>query len=227
MKIPAERGALSPPGPPQGLRTEQDRMFSFPRRAHKGTPGWPCSPYQFIPSFVRLLWAGSGPGHGESGASREDSRFIDLVTLPFPASLLVLFRGRPYHTKESSHVLLFVLKKIYFSFGGAGSSLLHRGFASFLVAEATLGCGAWASCRGGFCCCRARAPGRVGSVVVLPGVSCSSMWDFSRPGKEPVSPALASGFLTTGPPGKSQLVVLWKKAPRQQADLEKEVPIGP
>ena len=32
------------------------------------------------------------------------------------------------------------------------------------------------------------------------------MWDLSRPGLEPVSPALAGGFLTTGPPGKSWLL---------------------
>ena len=30
------------------------------------------------------------------------------------------------------------------------------------------------------------------------------MWDLPRPGLEPVSPALAGGFLTTVPPGKSQ-----------------------
>ena len=30
-----------------------------------------------------------------------------------------------------------------------------------------------------------------------------SMWDLPRPGMEPVSPALAGGFLTTVPPGKS------------------------
>ena len=28
------------------------------------------------------------------------------------------------------------------------------------------------------------------------------MWDLPEPGIEPVSPALAGGFLTTGPPGK-------------------------
>ena len=28
------------------------------------------------------------------------------------------------------------------------------------------------------------------------------MWDLSRPGIEPVSPALAGGFFTTEPPGK-------------------------
>ena len=30
------------------------------------------------------------------------------------------------------------------------------------------------------------------------------MWDIPGPGLEPVSPALAGGFLTTAPPGKSQ-----------------------
>ena len=29
------------------------------------------------------------------------------------------------------------------------------------------------------------------------------MWDLAGPGLEPVSPAWAGGFLTTGPPGKS------------------------
>ena len=31
----------------------------------------------------------------------------------------------------------------------------------------------------------------------------TTMWDLPRPGVEPVSPTLAGGFLTTGPPGKS------------------------
>ena len=34
------------------------------------------------------------------------------------------------------------------------------------------------------------------------------MWDLPGPGLEPVSPALAGGFLTTAPPGKSRSVVL-------------------
>ena len=34
------------------------------------------------------------------------------------------------------------------------------------------------------------------------------MWDLPRPGIEPVSPALAGGFLSTAPPGKSLLLVL-------------------
>ena len=36
------------------------------------------------------------------------------------------------------------------------------------------------------------------------------MWDLPGPGIEPVSPALAGGFLTTAPPGKSQLDSLKK-----------------
>ena len=31
------------------------------------------------------------------------------------------------------------------------------------------------------------------------------MWDLPGPGLEPVSPALADGFLTTVPPGKTQV----------------------
>ena len=57
-------------------------------------------------------------------------------------------------------------------------------------AGAALRCGAWASHCGGFSCCGARALGAWASVVVAPGL-------------EPVSPALAGGFLTTAPQGKS------------------------
>ena len=71
--------------------------------------------------------------------------------------------------------------------------------------------------------CRARALGTWASVVVARRLSsCGSwalerrlsscgtralllhgMWDLPRPRLEPVSPALAGGFLTTAPPGKS------------------------
>ena len=87
-------------------------------------------------------------------------------------------------------------------------------------------CGARASHCGGFSCCRARALGAWASVVVAHGLSrCGSqalerslsscgtraqllhgMWDLPRPGIEPMSPALAGGFLSTSyflPPGKS------------------------
>ena len=87
---------------------------------------------------------------------------------------------------------------------------------------ATLRCGARASHCGGFSCCEARALGAQASVVVAHGLSsCGSralerrlsscgaralllrgMWDLPGPGLEPVSPALAGGFLTTVPPGK-------------------------
>ena len=33
------------------------------------------------------------------------------------------------------------------------------------------------------------------------------MWDLPGPGLEPVSPALASGFLTTAPPGKPHVYI--------------------
>ena len=36
------------------------------------------------------------------------------------------------------------------------------------------------------------------------------MWDFPRPGLEPVSPALAGGFSTTAPPGKPRKLHFFK-----------------
>ena len=92
---------------------------------------------------------------------------------------------------------------------------------------ATLGCGARASHCSGFSCCGAWALGTWPSVVVAHGLtscglralecrlsSCGAqawllcgMWDLPGPGLEPVSPALAGGFLTTAPPGKSPYLV--------------------
>ena len=127
--------------------------------------------------------------------------------------------------------LLFIYLFIYlFSFGCVGSSLLHAGFLQLWRVEATLHCGAWASHCRGFSCCRAWALGVRASVVVACGLgSCGSwalehslsscgtwaqllhgMWDLPGPGLEPMSPALAGGFLTTAPPGKSlRLLLIW------------------
>ena len=97
------------------------------------------------------------------------------------------------------------------------------GFLQLWRAGATLRCGVRASHCGGFSCCRARALGAWASVVVACRLSrCGSralehrlsncgtraqllcgMWDLPGPGLEPMSPALAGGFLTTAPPGKS------------------------
>ena len=77
----------------------------------------------------------------------------------------------------------------------------------------------------GFSCCRAWALGARASVVVARRlISCGSwalehrlsscgalalllrgMWDIPRPGVEPISQAMAGGFLTTVPPGKSPI----------------------
>ena len=111
----------------------------------------------------------------------------------------------------------------FFTFGCVGSLLLCTGFLQLQRAGATLHCGAWASHWGGFSCCRAWALGTWASLVVAHGLSsCGSralehrlsscgaqaqllrgIWDLPGPGLEPVSPALAGGFLTTVPPGKS------------------------
>ena len=46
-----------------------------------------------------------------------------------------------------------------------------------------------------------RRPSSCGAWAQLP----RGTWDLPRPGMQPVSPALAGGFLTTGTPGKSCL----------------------
>ena len=65
---------------------------------------------------------------------------------------------------------------------------------------------AQASHCGGFSCCRARALQRAGfsTCGTLATLPCA-LWNLPGPGIEPMSPALAGRFLTTGPPGKSYL----------------------
>ena len=59
--------------------------------------------------------------------------------------------------------------------------------------------------------CEARALGTqasvvrlAGSIVVVHGLSCPIAYGILVDQGEPISSALASGFLTTGPPGKSK-----------------------
>ena len=49
------------------------------------------------------------------------------------------------------------------------------------------------------------------------------MWDLPRPGLEPVSPALAGGFLTTAPPGKSPRFNLKRQKPPSVLLVERKV----
>ena len=50
------------------------------------------------------------------------------------------------------------------------------------------------------------------------------MWDLPGPGLEPVSPALAGGFLTTAPPGKSPQAYFKQKVLCQVQDGASQVP---
>ena len=67
---------------------------------------------------------------------------------------------------------------------GLSLAAVSRGYSSF---------GAWASHCSGFSCCR---PLVLSTCAYL----LCGMWDLPRPGIEPVSPALACGLFTTGPP---------------------------
>ena len=72
----------------------------------------------------------------------------------------------------------------------------------------------------GFSCCGARALGAWASVVAAWAWLLHRMWNLSGPGVEPMSPALAGGFSTTGPPGKSYHPHLMDKKVKAQRDWE-------
>ena len=93
-----------------------------------------------------------------------------------------------------------------------------RGFSLVVLRRATLRCGAGASQGGGFSCGGAQALSAWASVVsagrpfenkgsaVVQGLRCSATrWTLPGPGVELVSAALANGFLSTLPPGKSRV----------------------
>ena len=73
-----------------------------------------------------------------------------------------------------------------------------------VVSGATLRCATQASHSGGFSCCGVHALGAWASLVVTHGLLFArDTWTLPGPGIEPMSSALAGGFLATVPPGKS------------------------
>ena len=123
----------------------------------------------------------------------------------------------------------FIYLFIYlFIYGCVGSSLLRVSFLQLRGAGTIFHGSAQASPCCGFFCCGAQALGMRASVVVACGLSscglralehrlssCGTraqllhgMRDLPRPGIKPMYAALAGGFLTTVPPGKSHICIL-------------------
>ena len=71
-----------------------------------------------------------------------------------------------------SHLPWYVFFKLYFLFMAAPGLCCCAGFLSLPWAGATPPCSEQASCRG-FSCCRAQAPGHVGSGAAAPGLQSS------------------------------------------------------
>ena len=118
---------------------------------------------------------------------------------------------------ESSNFVLFI--QYYFDYSRSFAFPYRLYFILFnlfifiyLLFLAVLGphCSVWASHCGSFSCCRARALKHAGfsrcstwaQQLWLTAQLLGGMWDLPRPGLEPVSPALAGGFITTALPGK-------------------------
>ena len=119
--------------------------------------------------------------------------------------------------------LFYFIYLFYLFLAASGLHCYARAFSSCDEQGTTFRCGARASHCGGFSRCGSQALGTQASVVVARGLSscglwalerrlssCGArayllrgMWDLPGPGIEPMAPALAGGFLTTAPPGKS------------------------
>ena len=100
----------------------------------------------------------------------------------------------------------FFLKIYLFIFGCTGSSLQCTGFSlQWPVLSRSRGSRhtGFSSCGCGLSSCGSQAPERRLSNCGARAQLLRGMWDLPRPGLEPMSPALAGGFLTTAPPGKS------------------------
>ena len=111
-----------------------------------------------------------------------------------------------------------------------GSSFLCASVSLVVPSRAALRCGARASRRSGFSRRGAQALGARASVVLVLGLSsCGArawlrhrMWTLPGPGIKPVSPALADGFLTSGPPGKPITSVVFFFPPQNMCFLQYE-----
>ena len=95
-------------------------------------------------------------------------------------------------------LLIYIYFWLYWVFVAA-----HR-FSLVLGSGLLSSCGEWASHRRGFFCCWAWAPGTRAQLLWHMGLVAGWHVESSGPGVEPMSPALAGGFLTTGLPGKSK-----------------------
>ena len=103
-----------------------------------------------------------------------------------------------------------------------GFSLLCKHFSSCGKRELLCSCGVQASRCTGFSCCREWAVGYVGFSGCISwalehrpdsygaqALLLRGKWDLPRPEIEPMSPALAVGCFTTGPPGSPSRPYSW------------------
>ena len=110
---------------------------------------------------------------------------------------------------------LFILKRLLFVFGCAGSSLLCLGFLGLWQAGVTLCYDVWSSYCGDFSCCGARALGEPASVAAVSGLSSCGRQAYE------LQPQPTQGFLTPCTPAD------WKRHTGSTAGHVHYTPIQP
>ena len=105
-------------------------------------------------------------------------------------------------------IFFFWLLWIFVAVRGLSPVAESGGFSLVAVWGLLSSCGMWASHCSGSSCLGTRALeyglSSCGTQTLLP----HGMWNLPGPGIEPMSPTLAGRFLTTGPAGKSAMLVL-------------------
>ena len=101
-------------------------------------------------------------------------------------------------------VCVLTVFKNFLDFWPCWVLVVVRGLSLVVVDGLLSSCGVLVSHCGGFSYSGAQALGHKGFSSWGAGASLPrGLWNLPRPEMEAMSPALAGGFLTTGPPGKS------------------------
>ena len=160
------------------------------------------SAYLFFLALLCGMWHLSSPDQGPSLGPRQWKCGVRATVPP----------GNSHESEYLTITDLFIYYKfIYLFFGLCWAFVAARGLSLVAASRGYSFAVHWLLIAVASLCCGAPALGVRASVVVAHRLSsCGAraslfrgMWDLPGPGLEPVSPALAGGFLTTAPPGKS------------------------
>ena len=150
----------------------------------------------------------------EKSSRKYEMAFLCVLLLCFmtATSLLFLFKIFTYWLRWDIVAAILckgrgILSDLFIWIFGYTGSHCCAAFSLVAASRGYSSCRAQASSCGGFSCWGAQALRTRASAAVACAWLLLSMWNLPGPGIEPMYPALAGAFLTTGPPVKSRLLL--------------------